>query len=290
MMMMSIKNQLKTVLLLGSLTGLFLLIGALAGGRTGLLFGLIFAGGMNFVSYWWSDKIVLWMYKAKEADKNKYAQLYSMVKEISGKASIPMPKVYLVDTPQSNAFATGRNPQHAAVAVTTGIMQILEEKELRGVLAHEIGHIKNRDILISTVAATIAGVISYIAMMARWTAIFGGMGKNNENQNGNIIELLVLAIIAPIMAMIIQLAISRSREYLADETGAKLSGEPLALASALQKIEKNVHNHPLARMGKTEANAHMIISNPLKESAFLELFSTHPSTLNRVKSLQNIKV
>lgn len=287
---MDIKNQIKTALLLGSLTGLFLLIGALAGGRTGLLFGLIFAGGMNFVSYWWSDKIVLWMYKAKEADKKKYAHLYSIVKEIAGKAGIPLPKVYLVDTPQSNAFATGRNPRHAAVAVTTGIMQVLEEKELRGVLAHEIGHIKNRDILISTVAATIAGVISYIAMMARWAAIFGGMGKDNERQGGNVLELLLLAVIAPIMAMIIQLAISRSREYLADETGAKLSGEPLALASALQKIEKSVHNHPFARMGKTEATAHMFISNPLKASAFLELFSTHPSTEARCKRLREMKV
>src|SRR3989338_4505874 len=196
---MNIKNQLKTVLLLGGLTGLLLLIGG-------------FAGGMNFVSYWWSDKIVLWMYKAKEADKNKYVKLYSIVKEITTKAHLPMPKVYIVDTPQSNAFATGRNPQHAAVAVTTGIMQMLEEKELRGVLAHEIGHIKNRDILISTIAATIAGVISYIAMMARWAAIFGGMNRDNENNGGgNILELLLLAIIAPIMAMIIQLAIIRSR-------------------------------------------------------------------------------
>ena len=288
---MNIKNQLKTVLLLGGLTGLLLFIGGLAGGRTGLTIALIFAGGMNFVSYWWSEKIVLWMYRAKEADKQKYATLYSIIKEIAGKAHVPMPKVYIIDTPQSNAFATGRNPQHAAVAVTTGIMQILDEKELRCVLAHEIGHVKNRDILISTVAATIAGVISYIAMMARWAAIFGGMGgKNNENGNSNFLELLLLAIIAPIMAMIIQLAISRSREYQADETGAHLSKDPLALASALQKIEKSVHNHPFARMGKTEATAHLFISNPLKASSFLELFSTHPSTENRVKRLREMKV
>lgn len=287
---MNIKNQLKTILLLGGLTGLFLLIGALAGGRTGLTIALIFAGGMNFVSYWWSDKIVLWMYRAKEADKKKYPQLYSIIKEIATKAHLPMPKVYIIDTPQSNAFATGRNPQHAAVAVTAGIMQLLEEKELRGVLAHEMGHVKNRDILISTIAATIAGVISYIAMMARWAAIFGGMNRDRENGNSNILELLVLAIVAPIMAMIIQLAISRSREYLADETGAKLSNDPLALASALQKIEKSVHNHPFARMGKTEATAHMFISNPLKASAFLELFSTHPSTENRVKRLKEMRL
>ncbi|HLD80222.1 MAG TPA: zinc metalloprotease HtpX [Candidatus Nanoarchaeia archaeon] len=288
---MNIKNQLKTVLLLGGLTGLLLLIGGFAGGRTGLTIAIVLAGGMNFVSYWWSDKIVLWMYKAKEADKNKYVKLYSIVKEITTKAHLPMPKVYIVDTPQSNAFATGRNPQHAAVAVTTGIMQMLEEKELRGVLAHEIGHIKNRDILISTIAATIAGVISYIAMMARWAAIFGGMNRDNENNGGgNILELLLLAIIAPIMAMIIQLAITRSREYLADETGAKLSGDPTSLASALQKIEKSVHNHPFARMGKTEATAHLFIANPLKASSFLELFSTHPSTENRVRKLKEMKV
>ncbi len=286
---MNLKNQLKTVLLLGGLTGLLLLIGGLIGGRTGLTIALILAGGMNFVSYWWSDKIVLWMYRAKEADKKKYTQLYSIVKEITTKTHLPMPKVYVIDTPQSNAFATGRNPKHAAVAVTLGIMQLLEEKELRAVLSHEIGHVKNRDILISTVAATIAGVISYIAMMARWAAIFGGMNRD-ENGRSNVLELLVLAVIAPIMAMIIQLAISRSREYLADETGARLSGDPLALASALQKIEKSVHAHPFARMGKTEATAHLFISNPLKASAFLNLFSTHPSTENRVKRLREMKL
>ncbi|MEK6900701.1 MAG: M48 family metalloprotease, partial [Nanoarchaeota archaeon] len=183
-----IKNHIKTVLLLGALTGLFLLIGALIGGQTGLLVGLIFAGGMNFVSYWWSDKIVLWMYKAKEADKKTYDKLYSIVKELATKTELPMPKVYLIETAQSNAFATGRNPKHAAVAVTTGIMQILDETELKAVLAHEFGHIKNRDILISTIAATIAGVISYVAMMARWSAIFGGMNNRDENGNSNILE------------------------------------------------------------------------------------------------------
>lgn len=287
---MNLKNQLKTVLLLGLLTGLFLGLGFVIGDQTGLFIGLVLALLMNFVSYWWSDKIVLWMYRAKVADKKKYAKLYAIVKEITTKAHLPMPKVYMVDTPQSNAFATGRNPKHAAVAVTTGIMQLLEEKELRAVLSHEVGHIKNRDILISTIAATIAGVISYVAMMARWTAIFGGLGGRDNENSSNIVELIVLAIIAPLMAMIIQLAISRSREYLADETGAHLSHDPLALASALQKIEKSVHNHPFARMGKTEATAHLFISNPLKASAFLELFSTHPSTENRVKRLKEIKV
>ncbi len=289
---MTIKNQLKTVLLLGSLTGLLLLIGALAGGKAGLTIALIFAGGMNFVSYWWSDKIVLWMYRAKPADKKHHTKLYAVIKEISNKAHLPMPKVYIIDTPQSNAFATGRNPDHAAVAVTTGILQLLDEKELRAVLSHELGHVKNRDILISTVTATIAGVISYIAMMARWAAIFGGMNRddNQHNGGGNILELLLLAILAPLMAMIIQLAISRSREYLADETGAHLSKDPLALASALEKIEKNVRTFPFARMGKTEATAHLFIANPLKASSFLEFFSTHPSTENRIKRLKEMKV
>ncbi len=284
-----IKNQIKTVLLLGMLTGIFLAIGALVGGRSGLLIGLIFAGGMNLLSYWFSDKIVLAIYRAKEADKNSYSSLYNLIREICSPAQIPMSKVYIIDTLQSNAFATGRNPQHAAVAVTTGILALLNKNELKGVLAHEISHIKNRDILISTIAATIAGVISYIAMMARWSAIFGGFGRD-DNKGGNLLELLILAIIAPIMAMIIQLAISRSREYLADETGARIIRDPFSLASALEKIEKNVHHNPFRREGTTEATAHMFISNPLKASNFLELFSTHPSTKSRVDRLRKMQV
>jgi len=285
-----IKNQIKTALLLGSLTGLFIWIGGLLGGRSGLLFGLIFAGGMNFVSYWWSDKIVLKIYRAKEADKEKFKDLYSMVKEIAHSAHIPMPKVCIMDTPQANAFATGRNKKHAVVAVTTGILKLLNRNELKGVLAHEIGHIKNKDILISSVAATIAGVISYIAMMARWAAIFGGFGGRDNNRGGGILELLVLAIVAPLMAMVIQFAISRSREFLADETGAKLIKDPFSLASALEKIERNVKHHPFQRMGKTEATAHLFIENPLKGSSFVELFSTHPSTKKRVERLRSMKI
>lgn len=286
---MGLANQLKTALLLGGLTGILLLIGGLAGGQTGLLIALVFAGGMNFVSYWWSHKIVLWIYRAKEADKGKYSNLYSTIRSISHAAGLPMPRVYIVDTPQANAFATGRNPQHAVVAVTTGILNLLDEKELKGVLAHELGHVLNRDILISSVAATIAGIISYIAMMARWAAIFGGMGRN-DNRGGNILELLVLAIIAPIMAMIIQFAISRSREYLADHTGAMLIHDSKSLASALEKIEKSVKQNPFMRMGSTEATAHLFISNPLKGSNFLELFSTHPSTQKRVERLREMRV
>lgn len=288
---MTIKNQIKTALLLGSLTGLLLFIGAAIGGQQGLLIGLIFAGAMNFFSYWFSDKIVLFIYRAKEADKKQHAPLYEMIKDITKQAGLPMPKVYLVATPQANAFATGRNPKHAAVAVTTGIMQLLNEKELKGVLAHEVGHIKNRDILISSVAATIAGVISYIAMIARFGAIFGGLGGRDEQGRGvNILELLVLAIIAPLMAMIIQLAISRSREYLADATGAQLVKDPEGLATALEKIHANVAHHPFQAIGKTEATAHLFIHNPFKGSGLVNLFSTHPSVEERVKRLRAMKI
>ena len=284
-----IKNQIKTVLLLGALTGIFLLIGGLIGGQAGLFIGLVFALGINFVSYWFSHKIVLWMYGAQEADRKQYHQLYATVEDIRQRANLPMPKVYIMNSPQANAFATGRNPTHAVVAVTTGILQILDHNELKGVLAHEMGHVKNRDILISTIAATIAGVISYIAMTARWAALFGGLGGRNEN-GPNILELLVLAIIAPIMALIIQMAISRSREYLADETGAKLIRDPFSLATALEKIEKNVSHHPLQQMGATEATAHLFIHHPFKGKSLLNLFSTHPPTAERIKRLRAMKL
>lgn len=284
---MMLKNQIKTVLLLGGLTGLFLLVGGLLGGKTGLFVGLIFAGGMNFISYWWSDKIVLKIYRAKAADKKAHAHLYSMINEVRHAAGMPMPRVYIIDTPQANAFCTGRNPQHAAIAVTTGILAILTDKELRGVLAHELAHAKNRDILVSTVAATIAGVISYIAMIARWGALFGGFGGDRDR--GNIIELLVLAIIAPLMALIIQLSISRSREFLADHTGAHLVKDPESLASALEKIEKSVHHHPFRRMGSIDATAHLFIESPFKGKGVLNLFSTHPPTTERTKRLRAMK-
>jgi heat shock protein HtpX len=284
---MSIQNQIKTVLLLGSLTGLLLLIGYVIGGQNGLLIGLIFAGGMNFFSYWFSDKIVLRMYKAREADKYQEAKLYQILESIIQRTNLPMPKLYVIDTPQSNAFATGRNPKNAAVAVTTGLMKILNENELRAVLAHEIGHVKNRDILISSIAATIAGVISYVAFMARWAAIFGGRGGNDRN---NIFELLALAIIAPLMAMIIQFAISRSREFLADETGAKITKDPHSLASALEKIQSNVSHHPFRKSGTTNATAHMFIHHPFTGKSLFQLFSTHPSTKERVKRLKEMQV
>ena len=282
------KNTIKTVLLLGGLTGLLIFIGGLIGGKTGLLFGLIFAGLMNFVSYWWSDKIVLKLYRAQEADRNKYSELYSMVDEIRHSAHLPMPKVCIIPSQNPNAMATGRDYKHAVVAVTTGILDLLNKNELKGVLAHEIGHIKNRDILISSVAATIAGVISYVAMMARWSAIFGGFG--GRDGDNNIVEFLALAIIAPIMALIIQMAISRSREFLADETGAKLVRDPFSLASALEKISTGVKHHPLKQMGTTEATAHLFISNPFKGKSFFNMFSTHPDTKTRCERLRSMRI
>ncbi|HLC51727.1 MAG TPA: zinc metalloprotease HtpX, partial [Candidatus Nanoarchaeia archaeon] len=250
---------------------------------------LIFASLMNFVSYWWSSKIVLKLYKAKEADKKEYPELYSMIDEIRRSAQLPLPKIYIVDMPQANAFATGRNPKHGVVAVTTGILNLLEKNELKGVLAHEISHIKNRDILISSIAATIAGIISYVAIIARWGTMFGGMSGDNDNNN-NMLELIVLAIIAPIMALIIQMAISRSREFLADETGAKLIKDPFSLASALEKINQNVKHNPLKPLGVTEATAHLFISNPFKGKSFLNLFSTHPSMEERCNKLRSMQL
>ena len=279
-----IKNQIKTVLLLGGLTSILLLIGGLIGGRTGLLIGLIFAGVMNFVSYWWSDKIVLAIYKAKEADKNQYSKLYSMVDEIRHSAHLPMPKVYIVPSPHPNAFACGPTWKRSAVAFTEGILDLLNDHELKGVVAHELSHIKNRDTLISTVAATIAGVISYVAMMARWSAIFGGFG--GRDGDNNIMELLVLAVVAPIMALIIQMAISRSREYLADESGARILKDSSGLALALEKLEAGIKHSPLKPQGTTEATSHMFIENPFRGKGLWKIFSTHPSTAERTKRLR----
>ncbi|MBI2654998.1 zinc metalloprotease HtpX [Candidatus Woesearchaeota archaeon] len=278
---MTIKNQLKTVVLLSVLTALLLWIGSLFG-KAGFYFAIVFVGLMNFGSYWFSDKIVLWMYKAKEAKQSEYSKLYKIIKEVSNLSGLPMPKVYVIPTEQSNAFATGRSPNHAAVAATEGIMKILTEEELKGVIAHEFAHIKNRDILISTVAGTIAGVISYIGNMFMWSAMFG-----DDDNRGNVFGLLFLAIITPIVASIIQLAISRSREYLADETGAKFVSNGNHLADALEKIEKNVAAHPM-RMG-TQATSHLFISPPFRRGAFLSLFLTHPSTKSRAERLRNMK-
>lgn len=279
-----IKNQIKTVLLLGLLTGVLLGAGQLLGGRTGMLIGLVFALLMNFGSYWFSDKIVLAMYRAKRVTEKEAPELYKTVREVSHMAKIPMPKVYIIPTHNPNAFATGRNPNNAAVAATAGIMELLSKDELKGVIAHEIAHVKNRDILIQTVAATIAGVISYLAFMARWAALFGGMGRDRDG--GNMFELLALAILTPIIATIIQLAISRSREYLADETGARIINDPGNLASALQKLEEGGRTNPL--MFGSKATSCLFIANPFRGASFLNLFSTHPPMKERIKKLKEM--
>jgi len=279
-------NQFKTAILLGVLTGLLLLVGQLLGGRQGLFVGLVFAGIMNFGSYWFSDKIVLFMYRAKPIGQKDDKELYKLVKEVADVAGLPMPKLYLIPTTSPNAFATGRNPKHAAVAVTEGILKLLNREELKGVIAHEMAHIKNRDILIATIAATIAGVISYIAVMAKWAALFGGSGRDRDN--GNIFELLVLAILTPLIATIIQLAISRSREYMADETGARTIHNSKALASALAKLEEGVKHDPL-RFGNKAASS-LFITNPFSAKGLITLFSTHPPMDERIKRLKELSM
>lgn len=276
-------NQLKTVVLLGALTGVMLLIGGLIGGQQGLTIALVFALLMNGAAYWFSHKIVLMMYRAQPISKQQAPKIHKIVEEVAKAAGIPKPQVYLIPTHAMNAFATGRNPKNAVVAVTQGILKLLTEKELKGVLAHEIGHVKNRDILITTIASTIAAVISYVAMMARWAAIFGGGGRDNQGK-GNILQLLVLAILAPLIAMILQMAISRSREYLADERGAKITKDPEALASALLKLEESARHIPL-KFGNS-ATSSLFIINPFKGAEIFTLFSTHPSTQERVKRLR----
>ncbi len=279
-------NQIKTALLLASLTAILLLIGVLLGGQSGLIIAFGLALAMNFFSYWYSDKIVLKLYRAQPAEVSKYPRLHQIVNEIARASKIPKPKIYIVPTETPNAFATGRNQKHAAIAVTKGICDLLSEDELKGVLSHEAAHIKNKDILISTVAATIAGAISFLAIMARWAAIFGGFGGRGRDRG--IAELLILAIVAPLIALVIRLAISRSREYLADESGAKAIHKPLALAAALEKLEKGAKAHPF-KFGN-ESTSHMFIINPFSKSFFLNLLSTHPPVKERIARLKHLKV
>lgn len=281
---MAIKNQLKTAVLLALLTALFLWMGSLFG-RNGVIFAGIFAALMNFGSYWFSDRIVLWMYKAKEAKQSERPKLFKIIKEVSKLSNLPMPKIYVIPSEQSNAFACGRNPKNSAVACTEGILKLMTEDELKGVIAHEFAHIKNRDTLISTVAGTIAGVISYTANMFMWSAMFGG---RDDDSRGNVFSLLVLAVITPLIASLIQLAISRSREYQADEAGAKIVKNPLGLSSALEKLEEDGKRHPM-RFG-SPATAHLFISNPFRSGNFLALFQTHPPTQERVKRLREMRV
>jgi len=279
------ENRIKTVLLLAGMTAFLLVIGRLLGGRSGMYLAFILALGMNFFSYWFSDKIVLKMYGAQEVSPADAPQLHQIVDELAREANIPKPKVYIIPDDSPNAFATGRNPEHAAVAATEGIMRLLTPAELKGVLAHEIGHVQNRDILISTIAATMAGAIMILADMARFGAIFGMGGRDNEEGPG-IIGVLVMSIIAPIAAMLIQMAISRSREYLADETGAHLAHNPESLARALEKLSLGVQRVP---MDASPATAHMFIVNPLTGSSLMNLFSTHPPIEERVARLRAMR-
>jgi len=274
-------NQLKTGLLLGLLTAIILLFGKMLGGQTGLIFAFILAVAMNVGSYWFSDRIVLSMYKARELGQTDAPALHRMVEELTSKAGMPKPRIFLIPQEAPNAFATGRSPNNSVVAVTEGIMHLLSPEELKGVLAHEIGHIKNRDILIQSVAATLAGVIMFVSSMIKWAAIFG-MGGSDE-EGGNPLLAIVLAIVAPIAAMLIQMAISRSREYLADRTGAQLSGNPRHLAGALEKLDAYSRRLPMKQ--GSPATAHMFIVNPFSGQNLANLFSTHPPVQERIQRL-----
>lgn len=274
-------NQIKTMALLVMLTLILVWAGAAFGGRQGMTIALIFALGMNFFAYWFSDKIVLRMYRAKEVTESEAPELYGVVRGLSQKARIPMPKVYMMEEDQPNAFAIGRNPEHAAVAVTTGIMRILSHDELTGVIGHELSHIIHRDILISTIAATIAGAISYLSQMAQWAAIFGS--RSDDEEGGSPMAAIVMMIVGPIAALIIQMAISRSREYLADDGGARLAGNPRFLANALRKLSMASQRIP---MDANPATSHMFIVNPLSGGGILKLFSTHPPIEERIARLE----
>ena len=281
-------NGFRTTILLALLTALVVWIGQMFGGPNGAVIALLMAGAMNFFSYWFSDKIVLKMYGAQEITANDDPELYSLVQDLATRAGLPMPRVYMIPEEAPNAFATGRNPEHAAVAVTQGIRRILNKRELTGVLGHELSHVKHRDILISTIAATLAGAISYLAYMAQWGMIFGGGSRDRDEGGGsNIFSLLFMMIVAPLAAMLIQMAVSRSREYMADDGGARVTGDPLALASALRKLHMGAQNIPLQVSDATaNSTAHMFIVNPLTAKGLASLFSTHPAMEERIARLE----
>lgn len=283
----SMSSMIKTTVLLALLTGLIMLIGGMLGGRGGLEIAFVFAIGMNFFSYWFSDKMVLRAYGAQPLDGSSAPELYAIVNELASSANIPMPRLYLIDSDTPNAFATGRNPQHAAVAVTRGIMRICTREELKGVIGHELSHVLNRDILISSVAATLAGVVMMIGSMARFGAMFGGFGGRDENnRGGGLIELLAMAILAPLAATMIQLAISRTREYQADASGAHLTHNPLLLANALRKLESANERMPMP--DASPATAHLFIVNPLSAEGMSRIFSTHPPIEERIRRLEQM--
>ncbi|VAW39263.1 Peptidase M48, Ste24p precursor [hydrothermal vent metagenome] len=277
-------SYIKTAVLLGGLAALLIFFGGVLGGRQGAIIGLVFAGVMNFGTYWFSDKIVLKMYGAKPVTAQEQPDLYATVRVLAENADLPMPKVYIMNKDAPNAFATGRNPSHAAVAVTSGLMKLLSREELGGVIGHELTHVKNRDILISTIAATVAGAISYMAQMAMWASLFSG-GRNDREGGGNPAVLIVMMIVGPLAAMIIQMAISRSREYAADKGGADITGHPLYLAEALKKLE--FYNKKIPMQKVNDATAHMFIVSPLSGGGTMrKLFSTHPPMAERIKRLE----
>jgi heat shock protein HtpX len=275
-------NTFKTALLLTALTLLLMFIGRSFGGQNGMLIALAFAAVMNFVSYFFSDKIALAMYRARPVTREELPRAYQAVERLTQRVGLPMPKMYVIPTNSPNAFATGRNPSHASVAVTQGILDLLTDEELEGVLAHELGHVRNRDILISSIAATVAGAITYLAHMGRWAMIFGGFGGRDDRDRGGGFGALLMLILAPIAATLIQLAVSRSREYEADSTGAHLTGNPYALASALQKLDASSRRLPLAA---TPSTAHLFIIQPFLGMNLGNLFSTHPPIAKRIERL-----
>ena len=274
-------NWMKTSILMAGIVALFGALGGMIGGQQGMLIALVFAGAMNIWAYWFSDKMVLKMYRAREVDASSSPYLYNMVRELARRAELPMPKVYVIDEAQPNAFATGRNPEHAAVAATTGIMQMLSERELRGVMAHELAHVRNRDILISTISATIAGAISSLAQ-------FGMFFGSNDEDRPNPIVAIILMILAPLAGMLIQMAISRTREFGADRGGAEISGDPNALADALAKIDAYARGIPMRTAEAHPETAQMMIMNPLSGGGLKGLFSTHPSTAERIARLRSM--
>jgi heat shock protein HtpX len=278
-------NTTKTVLLMTALTVLLVLIGGAFGGRQGMILAFIFAGAMNMFSYWFSDKIVLRMYNAQEATEAEAPMLWAVTHELAVKMNMPMPKVYVIPSDSPNAFATGRNPNHAAVAATEGILRLLTRDELEGVMAHELGHVRNRDILIGTIAATIAGAISMLANMAQWAMIFGGGRRDDREGGGGLIGGILMIILAPIAAALIQMAVSRSREYQADASGAKICGNPIWLANALRKLQAGTQRVPL---DASPATAHMFIVNPLRGGGLQGLFSTHPPLEDRIARLESM--
>ena len=278
-------NYLRTAILLAGLTALFMAVGYLIGGQGGMMIALLFAAGMNLFSYWNSDKLVLSMHGAQEVDERTAPELHAIVGELAGRAGLPMPRVYLMDNPQPNAFATGRDPEHAAVAATTGLLQMLTREEVAGVLAHELAHVKNRDTLTMTITATLAGAIS---MLAQFGMFFGGGRRDNNGGGFGVVGSILMVILAPIAAMLVQMAISRTREYAADRGGAEISGNPIALAAALAKISDAAHQIENPTAEQNPATAHLFIVNPLTGHGWDNLFATHPATENRIAALEEI--